>query len=79
MGKPESKTQTVIPRYRWEYNTAVDLNFGVNVEWILLAYGMVGWWHFCDHGNEPTSSKVGDFPDQMRHYQQFKLDTAPWN
>jgi hypothetical protein len=46
MGKPERKTQTGIPRYRWEYNIAVDLNFGMNVDWILLAYGMVEWWPF---------------------------------
>jgi hypothetical protein len=80
MGKFEKKTQTGIPRHRWEYNIAVDLNLGVNVDWNLLACGMVEWWPFCNHGNEHTSSKKeGDFPDQLRHCQHFKLDTASWN
>lgn len=79
MGKSEKKTQTGIPRRRWEYDITVDLNFGVNVDWILLAYGRVEWWPFCDHGHEPTSSKEWDFPDQLRHYQHFKLGTAAWN
>jgi len=46
MGKSERKTQTFIPRRRWEYDITVDLNFGVNVDWILLAYGIVEWWPF---------------------------------
>jgi len=45
-GKSERKTQTFIPRRRWEYDITVDLNFGVNVDWILLAYGIVEWWPF---------------------------------
>ena len=39
MEKSESKTQTVISRRGWEYDIIVDLNFGVNVDWIILAYG----------------------------------------
>ena len=59
MGKSERKTQTVISRRRWEYDITVDLNICVNVDWILLAYGRVVAFFFCDHGNEPTSSKKG--------------------
>jgi uncharacterized membrane protein len=46
MGKSERKTRPFIPRRRRKYDITVDLNFGLNVDCIFLAYGIVEWWPF---------------------------------